>query len=61
MRRCAHLAGWFRSYGAERCRACGAERHTAYAGLRMPVPDSAPVVAWGCPRLGMPGVRGPSS
>ncbi|WP_373300675.1 DUF6255 family natural product biosynthesis protein [Streptomyces hiroshimensis] len=57
MRRCAHPAGWFRSHGVERCGLCGAERHTAYAALRMPVPESAPVTDWGCPRLGTPGVR----
>ncbi|WP_424891249.1 DUF6255 family natural product biosynthesis protein [Streptomyces sp. XH2] len=57
--RCAHAAGWSRSPGVERCPACGTERHTAYAPLRMPLPDRAPGPAWGwgCPRLGAPGAR----
>ncbi|MCF3104718.1 hypothetical protein IPZ58_24455 [Streptomyces roseoverticillatus] len=58
-RRCAHPAGWSRSLGVERCPLCGTERHTAYATLRMPLPDRAPGPAynWGCPRLGAPGAR----
>lgn len=58
-RRCAHPARWVRSFGVERCPLCGTERHTAYAALRMPLPDRAPGPAygWGCPRLGSPGAR----
>ncbi|MFC5147943.1 DUF6255 family natural product biosynthesis protein [Streptomyces aureoversilis] len=59
LRRCAHPVGWSRALGFERCPLCGAERHTAYATLRMPMPDSAPAPAWGCPRPGAPGRRPP--
>ncbi|CAM5399103.1 DUF6255 family natural product biosynthesis protein [Streptomyces abikoensis] len=59
LRRCAHPAGWSRALGGgvERCPLCGTERHTAYATLRMPLPDTAPRTSWGCPRLGEPGTR----
>ncbi|MGK5733469.1 DUF6255 family natural product biosynthesis protein [Streptomyces sp. URMC 124] len=56
-RRCVHPAGWTRTLGCDRCPLCGTERHTVYATLRMPVPDSAPRPAWGVPRLGVPGAR----
>ncbi|MEW2035335.1 DUF6255 family natural product biosynthesis protein [Streptomyces roseifaciens] len=61
LRRCAHPAGWARALGFERCLLCGAERHAGYAALRMPMPDSAPVPAWGCPSRGTPGRRPPWS
>ncbi|WP_443058025.1 DUF6255 family natural product biosynthesis protein [Streptomyces sp. KLMMK] len=60
-RRCAHPVGWSRTLGFERCPLCGAERHTAYAALRMPMPDSAPAPVWGCPSPGAPGRRPPGS
>ncbi|MEU3756545.1 DUF6255 family natural product biosynthesis protein [Streptomyces olivoreticuli] len=57
IRRCAHTRRWTSSHGIDRCTGCGAQRHTAYVSLRMPLPDSAPETPWGRPRIGTPGER----
>ncbi|MEV6670372.1 DUF6255 family natural product biosynthesis protein [Streptomyces sp. NPDC051162] len=57
IRRCAHARGWSSSHGIDHCAACGMQRHTAYAPLRMPLPDRALDTPWGRPIIGTPGQR----